>query len=374
MQMLNGTDNAQAVAGWLADHSSSRKSFYVFGLGILAVATVLFAVARGPVTLMIARCLQGASAGAVWTIGLTIVVDTVDRHEVGSWMGFVMSGMTIGTFFGPSVGGLIYEKLGYHIVFVLVLALIALNFIMPLYMIEKSTAQRWLSTSPSKQYVYGTRGNSTYDHDVAESIAQVGNQKQRIDDGELSRASDNEQEPLIHRSRATETSSTTQKDRSNAARSRQAKRFSAISALLSSRQLVAALYGGFVQVSITCALDSILPLFVQRTFGWNSSATGLIFFAISGPMFFSPVAGALSDRFGARIVVLVGFIITAAALALLCLVKSNSIAHKVLLALLLIVIGKSFISPVHACRPPTEKIAAYANDAYLSFSCNQVLA
>lgn len=62
-------------------------------------------------------------------------------------------------------------------------------------------------------------------------------------------------------------------------------------------------------------------------------------------MFFLPMAGALSDRFGARIVVLAGFIITTAVPALLCLMKSNSIAHKVLLALLLVVIGKSLISP-----------------------------
>lgn len=90
---------------------------------------------------MIARSLQGASSGFVWTIGFTIVVDTVSRDEVGTWIGFATSGMTIGTVFGPFVGG-VYEKLSYYPVFVLILALITLNFVMPLFMIEKSFAQR----------------------------------------------------------------------------------------------------------------------------------------------------------------------------------------------------------------------------------------
>lgn len=50
--------------------------------------------------------------------------------------------MTIGTEFGPFVGGVVYEKLSYYSVFVLILDLITLNFVMPLLMIEKSVAQR----------------------------------------------------------------------------------------------------------------------------------------------------------------------------------------------------------------------------------------
>lgn len=159
----------------------------------------------------------------------------------------------------------------------------------------------------------------------------MAHQRQGTDNSEPPRTSDNEQEPLIRRSREQESSKSIQEDRFNSVNS-QTKRFSAIFALLSSGRLMAALYDGFVQVSITCAIHSTLSLFVQRTFSWNPSAAGLIFFAISGSMFFSPVAGALSDRFGARIMVLTGF--TTAALTLLCLVHSNNMAQKIVLAVL----------------------------------------
>lgn len=95
---------------------------------MLAMATVLFAIAHAPLPLVIGRCLQGASAGSLWTIGFTIVIDTVSRDEVGSRMGFAMSGMIIDTAFGLFVGDVVYEKLDYYSVFVF---LITLNFFMP---------------------------------------------------------------------------------------------------------------------------------------------------------------------------------------------------------------------------------------------------
>lgn len=57
--------------------------------------------------LVIARVLQGLSAAVVWTVGLTLVVDTVGREQVGVAMGYVSLAMTVGTVFGPSIGGVL---------------------------------------------------------------------------------------------------------------------------------------------------------------------------------------------------------------------------------------------------------------------------
>jgi predicted MFS family arabinose efflux permease len=42
------------------------------------------------------RALRGASAAAVWVIGLALVVDTVDTLKVGEYMGYVSWAMSFG--------------------------------------------------------------------------------------------------------------------------------------------------------------------------------------------------------------------------------------------------------------------------------------
>ncbi|CBX93809.1 hypothetical protein LEMA_P034830.1 [Plenodomus lingam JN3] len=61
------------IAGFLADKfSSSRQLPFVCGLILLLLATVLLAVGQSIAVLAIARFLQGASGGVVWTIGMAI--------------------------------------------------------------------------------------------------------------------------------------------------------------------------------------------------------------------------------------------------------------------------------------------------------------
>ncbi|KAI4255643.1 MAG: hypothetical protein L6R42_006628 [Xanthoria sp. 1 TBL-2021] len=109
--------------------------------------------------------------------------------------------------------------------------------------------------------------------------------------------------------------------------------------LLKSRGFLAAMYGGFVQITIITAFDSILPLFVHKAFGWGSSGGGSIFLALTIPSLAGPVVGAMSDRLGARAVVLAGFAISTLTLALLSVAGQDSIQHKILLCALLAVTG-----------------------------------
>lgn len=137
-------------------------------------------------------------------------------------------------------------------------------------------------------------------------IAAVVDQERQHNPSELSRESDNEEDPLIEEIRQRESQPTTQIDRSAGTAKRLAERFPTTCGLMSSGRLVAAMYGGFVQVALICSFDSILPIFVHKTFSWDSSATGLSFLAISIPALTGPLIGLLSDRLGTRIVVLRG--------------------------------------------------------------------
>ena len=99
--------------------------------------------------------------------------------------------------------------------------------------------------------------------------------------------------------------------------------------LLGSPRLIAAVYGCFTYMTIVAAFDATLPLFVKRTFGWDSSAVGPMFLVLTMPSLLGTAYGALSDRYGPRNVSLSSFAITAVSLALLAFIANNTLSHKV---------------------------------------------
>lgn len=93
-------------------------------------------LARSPVLFVIARGLQGLSGAAVWVAGLALVVDTVAEDRVGEAMGYTTMGMSVGSLLGPAAGGVLYDKLGFYGAFYVPIALIVLDIVLRLVMIE----------------------------------------------------------------------------------------------------------------------------------------------------------------------------------------------------------------------------------------------
>lgn len=85
--------------------------------------------------------------------------------------------------------------------------------------------------------------------------------------------------------------------------------------------------------------DTVLPLFVKQTFNWDSTAAGLIFFALFIPGFISPVVGHLSDRHGAKWPSFAGFVASIPLLICLRFVTDNTLGHKIILGALLGMMG-----------------------------------
>ena len=314
----------KAIVGWYADRSSSRQTPFLVGLALTFGATILFAEAVNPALLIIARCLQGASAGVVYTVGLALLVDTVGRDGLGQWMGFVMMGLNIGTLVGPLVGGLVYASLGYWSVFIIVLGVVGFDFVLRLFMIEKVKASKW--SKPSQNHTtYGS---------ISQPVAQVGHDKVNDDGTYNERSSTSEEGSLEHGHGDSLSASGAGTEKSIMAR-----HFPVMASLIESKRLMSAVYGSFINTTLTCAFDGVLPLFVHRTFGWNATGAGLVFLTIAVPSILGPLAGALSDRVGPRPVSLGGFALATPALALLGLVKHNGLEQAVLLCALLAVIG-----------------------------------
>lgn len=289
----------------------------------LAGATILLCVGESVYVVFTSRLLQGLSSAAVYSVGLALLVDTVGREEVGQWMGFALSSSSIGLVVSPVLGGLVYSRSGYYAVFAMILSIILIDILLRVAAIEKKTAARWLGPGQINNNGDGTQAYATFQgnpnsNDGSSPPANYGLAAECVSRDDLA----------------------CRKDIVASKRSRNRK-FHAPTTLilLRSRRLLTAIYGVFVQVTVLASFDTILPLFVKRTFGWNSLQAGLIFLTIAIPSLAGPLVGRLSDKYGPRWIAISGFLLTAPTLALLRLVNTNNSTHVVLLCCLLMLTG-----------------------------------
>lgn len=105
------------IFGILADRIKSRQLPLLGGLLVLMGSTIMFCLGRSIPVLVVARVLQGASAGTVWTVALALLSDTVGKDESAQALGFVAAAYSCGTLVGPLLGGLVYQQSGYYEVF-----------------------------------------------------------------------------------------------------------------------------------------------------------------------------------------------------------------------------------------------------------------
>ena len=144
-----------------------------------------------------------------------------------------------------------------------------------------------------------------------------------------------------------------------AAPSSRRSKYPPIFTLLTSRRLVTALWGCIVQGSLMTAFDSVVPLFVQRVFHWDSIGAGLIFLALIAPSFASPFIGWISDKYGPRWLTFIGFIIAIPFWVLLRLITQDTLDQKVLFCVLLALIGFALT----LVMPPLMAEITYAVEA-----------
>lgn len=104
------------VFGKLAD-MFGRKPVLLVGIAIFLAGSILCGLATSMPVLIGFRLLQGAGAGAIQPIVLTIVGDLYPVHERGRVQGYLSSVWGISSVLGPLAGGLITQHLSWAWVF-----------------------------------------------------------------------------------------------------------------------------------------------------------------------------------------------------------------------------------------------------------------
>ena len=123
------------LAGRWVDRSGPRGPLLT-GLLILAVATLLFAVAEALPLLMLARLAQGAAAACSWVAGLALVAATTPLRTRARNLGIVLSAVSMGVLFGPALGGILADAFGRHAPFLFAAALALLDGLLRIWLIR----------------------------------------------------------------------------------------------------------------------------------------------------------------------------------------------------------------------------------------------
>ncbi|KAK8208522.1 MFS transporter-like protein [Phyllosticta capitalensis] len=369
---------ASPICGWLADYSSSRRVPLLLGLLALAGATVMINVGRTIGIFIAGRVLQGISAAVVWVVGLALVVDTVGQADAGQAMGYVSIAMSLGILIAPLLGGVVYNQAGYNAVFAMTYAIIGLDIVLRLVLVEKKVARRWESQSSgeiadlsvAEKGGYGvtsaaapieTTAVEPEDDEKKDSVSIAGPSRPQTScpDAEKTVAGSSAR-PQSATPDANETTNgaggaaltpqrtTAAASSLRAASTRIGRKLPPTITLLSSPRLLTALFATLTMSIIFGSLDAVVPLYVRETFHFSSTGAGLMFLPIVVPTFLAPVFGYLADHTSPRYPATAGFIAAAPVMACLRYVDHDSLQQKVLLCALLALLGLALaaLSPV----------------------------
>ncbi|KAL6232768.1 hypothetical protein BDW75DRAFT_242670 [Aspergillus navahoensis] len=313
------------VFGYLADKSSSRQAPFMAGLLALAGSTVMFWFARTIEALVVARTFQGLSCAVVWTVGMALIVDTMGKDQVGAAMGIVSMAMTVGTVMGPFVGGIVLSKAGYHAVFGLAIALIFVDIVLRLMMIERKNANKWINNLHSESdFERGTETERLISSATAPQLAPP-----------------YESIPEVHEHEHRSESDTRQSNSKSVAEGSTHTKSSmpGMLRMICSVTLLAVLQATLVEAMAWASFDSVLPLYVRSTFSMTPLGIGLCFIPLFIPSFLSTFIGSAVDKHGSRSVAILGFLLDVPTFFLLRLVSSSTLRDQIILYFLLFFAG-----------------------------------
>ena len=194
------------------------------------------------------------------------------------------------------LGGVIYEKTGYGGVFGVGAALLAVDFILRILMIEKKTAARYATASENP-----SDNGQPVDPNEAERQQANG----ATDDNEDENAPSDEETPLLQGSKSRENSLDNFRIPPNQPR---LIRNVPVLYCLSNPRLPTALLLAFVQATLLATFDATIPTEAESLFNFTSLRAGLLFIALDIPyLLLGPLAGWAVDKYGTKPATVIGF-------------------------------------------------------------------
>src|SRR4029077_91561 len=129
------------IYGRLADLYGRKRVFFA-GTSIFLLGSLLCGCAWGMVPLVLFRALQGAGAGAIQPIAITIVGDIYRPTERAKVQGYISGVFGVAAIIGPTLGAFLVEHVTWSLVFWINLPIGAVTFLMFGLFLHESQAPR----------------------------------------------------------------------------------------------------------------------------------------------------------------------------------------------------------------------------------------
>lgn len=279
-----------------------------------------------------------------WIVGMTIIIDTVTTKHAGEYMGHVAMALNLGTFVGPLLGGVVFDRAGYNGLWGMMLGFVVLSAVLRALMVEKGARTRTNRIGSEASSVNSEMGLATsYDVDHMHSV--------RIDDRRVSLTLTNIG-PLVQPPQGPSPSP--------AAR----PQLHALLTLTLSKRMIVALLGVCIQATVFTGFETVLALYVEEIFGYGSFEAGLMFIPLTIPSFFAPLLGRVIDRTTPRWALVLGFLWLCPVLVVTRFVTHNSRGQKILICSLLTFIGLGLTAVLNPLMAEISYVAEKRGSTY----------
>src|SRR4249919_1379916 len=104
------------MTGWLASRFG-RKNLLLLSVSGFTVASMLCGLAPNLPMLILFRCLQGATGGAMQPLSQAVLLEAFPPQDRGKAMGFWGLGIVVAPIFGPVLGGWLTDNYSWRWVF-----------------------------------------------------------------------------------------------------------------------------------------------------------------------------------------------------------------------------------------------------------------
>lgn len=125
------------IFGKLSD-MYGRKRFFIFGIVVFMIGSVLCGTADSIIQLSIYRAIQGIGAGALMPITFTIMFDAVSPENRGKFGGMFGAVFGMSSIFGPLLGAYITDHIGWQWIFYINLPLGMLSLLLVMFFYKES--------------------------------------------------------------------------------------------------------------------------------------------------------------------------------------------------------------------------------------------
>lgn len=307
------------VFGYISDKLKRRQVLMIGGLAVIIGSTFILMFAHAMWLYLVGRLIQGLSAAVVWVVGLAIIADTGDADNMAFLMSFPGIGLSLGVFLGPFIGGIVYERSGYYAVYYICFAVLVLDILLRLFMLERSQ-------------LFSLRHKRAIELSQREDMESLSPELREYVARYISFRDDTEE----YNQRACELQEKFGPKIKIFGRSYTLPVFIM---LLYNRRVACAVFLGMSMAWVTSALDSTMTLHLEEIFNFNSLQSGLVFLAVAAPSVIEPLAGKLSDRYGSKYCITFGYLLLAPFFILLRIPNDNTKGNIALFVVLILLCG-----------------------------------